>query len=253
VTPRDHIRGSGGVATEATDIDGDGKLDLLISQVEGSFSDAASTVYVHMNRGGAWKLDDPDHVFRSDASLDTNALLDLDGDGCADLVRIKLRFSLLEVVEFLLTREVDIQIWVHRYHPTRGFEEEPWVKTQVELPFSYDTYWVEGFMPTADADLNADGFPDFVLSGGGGAIEIALGGGEKPFAGRSYRQKVSTAGEIRFGHLDGDGLLDFAIFDPRHFDVPVRVGRNLGTLPGTRRTLREGMPAEGWDGAPLPQ
>ena len=252
VTPRDHIRGTGGVATVATDIDGDGRLDLLVSHVEGSFSDAASTVYVHMNRGGEWRLDDPDHVFRSDASLDTNALLDLDRDGRAELVRMKLRFSVLEVVEFLLTREVDIQVWIHRYHPTRGFEEEPWVKTQVELPFSFDTYRVKGFMPTADADLNADGFPDFVFSGGGDAIEIALGGGEKPFAGRSCRQKVSTAGEIRFGDLDGDGLLDFAIFDPHHFDAPVRVGRNLGTLPGTRRALRERVPAEGRDSTPLP-
>jgi hypothetical protein len=56
---------------------------------------------------------------------------------------------------------------------------------------------------------------------------------------RRYRQKLSTAGVIRFGDLDGDGLLDFVIFDPHNFDVPVRVGRNLGRLPGTRPALRE--------------
>ena len=37
MTPRDHIRGSGGVASEARDIDGDGRLDLLISHVQGGF------------------------------------------------------------------------------------------------------------------------------------------------------------------------------------------------------------------------
>jgi hypothetical protein len=239
LTPRDHIRGSGGVATIAKDIDGDGRLDLLVSHVEGSFSDAASTTYVHMNRGGEWKLDEPDHVFRSKASLDTNALIDLNGDGHTELLRMKFRFSLLEVVEFLLTREIDIQVLVHRYHPDRGFEKKPWAKTQIELAVSFDTFRLSGFIPRGDADLNADGLPDLVSSGGGDAIEISLGGGEDPFAKRRYRQKLSTAGVIRFGDLDGDGLLDFVIFDPHNFDVPVRVGRNLGRLPGMRPALRE--------------
>jgi hypothetical protein len=236
------------VASIAKYIDGDGKLDLLVSHVEGSFTDAASTTYVHMNRGGEWKLDEPDQVFRSKASLDTNALLDLDGDGRTELLRMKLRFSLLEVVEFLLTREIDIQVLVHRYLPDRGFEEKPWIKTQVELPFSFETFRLVGFVPTAHVDFNGDGFPDFVSSGGGDAIEISLGGGERPFAAPSCRQKLSTAGVIRFGDLEGDGLPDFVIFDPYHFDVPIRVGRNLGRLPGTRPALREQA-----DSMPLPQ
>ncbi len=37
VTPRDHIRGSGGVAAELRDVDGDGRLDLLVAQVKGGF------------------------------------------------------------------------------------------------------------------------------------------------------------------------------------------------------------------------
>jgi hypothetical protein len=239
LTPRDHIRGSGGVTTIAKDIDGDGKLDLVVTHVAGNISNAVSTTHVHMNRGGEWKLDEPDHVFRSEASLDTNALLDLDGDGRTELLRMKLHFSVLEVVEFFLTREIDIQVSIHRYHTAGGFDEKPWVKTQVELPVSFDTFRLEGFVPTAHVDLNADGFPDFVSSGGGDAIEISLGGAEKRFAERSYRQKVSTAGVIRFGDLDGDGLQDFVIFDPHHFHVPVRVGRNRGRLPGTRPALRE--------------
>jgi hypothetical protein len=235
LTPRDHIRGSGGVASMAKDIDGDGKLDLLLSHVGGSFSDASSTTYVHMNRGGGWNLEEPDRVFHSKASLEADALLDLDGDGFTELLRMGFRFSLLEVVEFLLAREIDIQLAIHRYIPERGFEEKPWVKTQIELPVSFDTFRLAGFIPTADVDLNGDGFPDFVRSGGGDAIEISLGGGEHPFARQGYRQKLPTAGVIRFGDLDGDGLPDFALFDPHNFNAPVRVGRNLGRLPGTER------------------
>jgi hypothetical protein len=256
LTPRDHIRGSGGVASMAKDIDGDEKLDLLVSHVAGNFSNASSATYVHMNHGGGWNLEEPDQVFRSKASLDTNALLDLDGDGRTELMRMKLHFSLLEVVEFLLTQEVDIQVSIHRYDPDRGFEEEPWVKTQIELPVSFDTFRLAGFIPTADVDLNADGFPDFVRSGGGDAIEISLGGGEHPFARQGYRQEISTAGVIRFGDLDSDGLPDFALFDPHNFNVPVRVGRNRGRLPGTPSLdtgVREKMPTADRDSTPSPQ
>ncbi len=169
----------------------------------------------------------------------------LDGDGRTELLRMEFRFSLLEVVEFLLTREVDIQVAIHRYDPDRGFEEKPWVKTQMELPVSFDTFRLAGFIPIGDVDLNGDGFPDFVRSGGGDAIEISLGGGEHPFARQGYRQELPTAGVIRFGDLDGDGLLDFVLFDPHNFNVPVRVGRNLGKLPGTpshRTGAREETP-----------
>jgi len=231
VTPRDHIRGSGGVATLAKDIDGDGRLDLLVSHVEGTFSDAASTTYLYMNHDGEWKLDEPDQVLRSNASLVANALIDLDADHRMELLRMKISFGLLEVVELLLTREVDIQISLHRYHPERRFGDDPWMKTKLELPFSFDTFRLKGFIPTATADLNADGLPDFVSSGGGEKIEISLGGGSSPLNKPSHRQEIRTAGVIHFGDLDSDGLLDFVIFDPHNFDSPILVGRNRGQLP----------------------
>lgn len=232
VTPQDHIRGSGGVVSLARDIDGDARLDLVVTHVQGSFTNAASTTTVYLNRDGQWRLDQPDQVLHSKASVDTNALVDLDADGRMELVRMRLRFGPLEVVELLLTREIDVQVLIHRFDAGRGFRERPWRKTEVELPFSFDTFRLKGFVPTIHVDFNADGYPDFVSSGGGDVLEISLGGG-KPLSGPSYRQKLSTTGVIRFGDLEADGLTDFVIFDPHALDVPLRVGRNLGRLPGT--------------------
>jgi hypothetical protein len=240
VNPRDHIRGSGGVASVARDIDGDDRLDLLVSHVEGTFSDAASTTYLYMNHDGGWKLGEPDHVFRSDGSLVANALIDLNADHRMELLRMELSFGLLEVIELLLTREIDIQISVHRYHPERGFGDKPWMKTKLEIPFSFDTFRLKGFIPTANSDLNADGLPDFVSSGGGEKIEIFLGGGSSPLAKRGYRQKLRTSGVIHFGDLDSDGLSDFVIFDPHNFNSPILVGRNRGQLPAKPPVSRGG-------------
>ena len=54
---------------------------------------------------------------------------------------------------------------------------------------------------------------------------------------RTAFQKLPTAGVIHFTDFDDDGLLDFVIFDPNNFDVPVRVGRNRGKLPGSPRSV----------------
>jgi hypothetical protein len=243
VTPRDHIRGSGGVVSEIADIDGDGRVDLLVSHVQGNFADATTTLYVYMNRDGGWNIAEPDEVFRTEASLISNALCDFDRDGRRELIRVEFRFSLLEFVEILLSREIDLELSIHRYDGDEGFGRDPWMKKSLSLPFSFDTFRLTGFVPTATVDVNGDGFLDFVSSGGGKSLEVYLGDPEKPFARRSGRQKLPTAGVIHFGDYDGDRLADFVIFDPHNFDVPVRVGRNRGLLPGApSRPVAQGGP-----------
>ena len=238
MTPRDQIRGSGGVASELREINGDGLLDLVVTHVRGGFSDAITTSYVYLNHEGQWRLGRPDQTLTSQASLASTAVIDLDGDRRGELLRVELSFSLVELVELLLTQAVDVQVSVHRFEPGRGFETEPWLRRKLGLPFSFQTFRLEGFVPTARVDLNADGFLDLVTSGGGQELEVFTGGGKVPFARRDGRQKMSTAGMIRFRDFDADGLPDFVLFDPHNFDVPVRLGRNQGRLPGTPAGLR---------------
>ena len=233
VTARDHIRGTGGVSSEIRDIDGDERLDLLISQVKGGFSDAETTIFLYMNHDGGWNLDAPDQTLTSDASFSSNSLYDVDQDGRRELLRLEFKFSLFEVIELLLSREVDIDVSIRRYVPGEGFERKPWVKRKISLPFSFDTFRLEGFIPAPNADLNDDGFRDFLGSGGGKAIEVFLGSADGPFAKRGGRQSMRTAGVIYFGDFDGDGLEDFILHDPHNFDIPIQIGRNLGALPGT--------------------
>jgi hypothetical protein len=238
MTPRDQIRGTGGVASEVRDIDGDGRLDLLITHVKGSFADAEMTVYVFMNQEGGWKLAQPDQKISRGASVGSNALIDIDRDGRLELLRLELDFSLLELIELFLSREIDVELSLHRLDGKSGFVDRPWVERKVSVPVSFETFRTKGFIPTAATDMNADGLPDFVSSGEGEKLEIRLGDARKPFAKLGGRQKMSTAGVIHFGDIDADGLVDFVIFDPHNFDVPVQVGRNLGRLKGTPAGIR---------------
>jgi hypothetical protein len=237
---RDHIRGSGGVSAEVQDIDGDGLLDLMLSHVKGSLADATTRATIHMNKGGTFDIEHPDIEFVSESTLASNVLLDTDGDGRLELLRMSIAFSVLEVIETLMTQEVDVELEVFRHDGDSILASKPWSRRKVEVGWSFDTFRPLGFVPTIFDDWNADGYTDFFSSGDGDAIEVYLGGRDSRYLKRSGRQKLDTAGVIRVGDIDGDRLSDFVIHDPHTVDAPVRVGRNLGALPGSPPRLDVG-------------
>ena len=88
-------------------------------------------------------------------------------------------------------------------------------------------------MPRSGVDLNADGRMDLVTSRDGKGIEVFLGEAGATFARRGVRQAFPSGGRIAFSDYDGDALQDFVLYDSQDPEAPVRVGRNLGRLPGT--------------------
>jgi hypothetical protein len=235
LSKRDHIRGSGSVISTLRDIDGDGRLDLMVTHIEGSFSDATTRTSIFYNRDGSWNIAEPDQSFVSDGALGSDLLLDVDQDNILELVRIRQKFSVLEMIEILLTQEIDSQVLVHRLKADGNFNTRPWVKKKISTGISFDTFRPEGFLTPTGLDLNADGLMDFITSNDGKGIEVFLGGESKPYVKRTARQKFPTAGVIHFADFDGDGLLDFVLIDPQEFDTLVRVGRNRGVLPGSNK------------------
>lgn len=229
----DHSRGSGSVVPQPRDIDGDGLLDLVITHVAGSFTKSTTTTYVYRNREGRWNLDAPDDQFVDEGVWNSDLLMSLDQDVALELVRIQFRFSVLEMVELLLTRNIDTQIEIHRLQDDGHFDAKPWSRQKVSVALSFDTFRPKGFMPTGGLDLNADGLMDFVTSANGKGIQVYLGGPKGPFAKRPQTQKFLSNGVIRFAEINGDGLSDFLLYDPQAFDAMVSIGRNLGQLPGS--------------------
>jgi hypothetical protein len=205
----------------------------MISHIEGGFSDATTTTYIYLNRDGHWDLAEPDDRFVSKGTLGSDLLVDLDQDNRLELVRIQLKFSLLEIVELLLTQEIDSHVTIHRLQSDGRYSTRPWVRKKISTGISFDTFRSQGFIPPMGLDINGDGIMDLITSADGKGIEVFLGGGRKPYSKRTAMQKLPTAGVIHFADYDEDGLLDFVLFDPQKFDTLLRVGRNRGELPGS--------------------
>ena len=147
-------------------------------------------------------------------------------------MRTTVPFGVLAFMEVLLTRAFDAEVHVHRADPLHGFEEEPWLHRELDLPMSFETGRLLGFIPTARFDLNGDGWRDVLTSGAGERIDVWLGGAGK-YRKRHARQELRTTGRLVAGDLDADGLPDLVLYDPRDPGASLRIARNLGVLEGT--------------------
>jgi hypothetical protein len=233
LTPEDHARSAGSVRVEPSDFDGDGRADLLVSSSRGSLFAADTEAAVHLNRDGTWNLAQPDQVFRTEGGLTSSQLIDIDGDGRVELMSARIPTGVLEIVEFLLTRAIDAQVSLRRGGSERPFEEKPSETRTLDIGVSFETFRPLGFIPTLEPDLNGDGHLDYIGSGDGDELQIHLGSPENGYRKLHASQDFDTTGRIRFGDLQGDGLADFVIYDPRRPGSSIRIAINRGVLPGS--------------------
>ena len=235
LSEKDLTRGSGNVRVAARDMNGDDRSDLIVTATTGGILDLHTETTIHLNRAGTWNLAVPDRRSVLERGWNTLELVDLDGDAKPELMEARIPFSIFELIELLLTREVDVQLSIFRAGEDGAYPMTPWVETSLHVGLDFDTLTIEGFAPTLEADLNGDGMRDRFESSDGTEIEIYLGGGNEPLQNVSARQKLDAHGLIRFGDLNGDGLTDALLFSPDRPGNPIRVLVNRGVLPGTPR------------------
>jgi hypothetical protein len=233
----DHVRNTGGARVDLGDWNGDGRADLLVSYASGGLLRATTQTRLYLDRDGTWNLARPDQVFENSGGVSLDQLVDVDGDGRPELMRAFAAFGVLDLVKLFLQRSIDFDGALYRADAAGRFDTKPWVHRHLSLPLSFETMRPRGFVPTLSGDWNGDGSRDLFDSAGGEGVEVWLGGPEYRFETRQARQRLDSGGRLRIGDLDGNGLPDWVLYDPRRAGVPLRIGRNRGVLPGTPPSL----------------
>ena len=164
---------------------------------------------------GTWTK--PDFVSDAGAGWGADQLVDIDKDGRPELLHVALPFSVLELVEALVTRSVDAQITVYKSDADGVFSKEPWFERKLEIAISFDTGRPKGFVPTGTFDMNGDGFDDLLTPGDGDRVEVWLGGADGHRVrsrGRSGRCPRTAACAAATGTATGSRIC--VLYDPRH-------------------------------------
>jgi hypothetical protein len=176
-----------------------------------------------------WDLEARLRVGQGGAGWGADQLVDI--DRTAGGLCVALPFSVLELVETLITRSVDAVIFVYKADASGVFSKEPWFKRKLEIAISFETGRPKGFVPSGSFDMNGDGFDDLITPGDGDSVEVWLGGVEasRPIsrAAGSCRERTRTR---RRRNSDESRI---SLYDPRLPRTPVVIATNRGLLPGT--------------------
>lgn len=225
----------------ARDLDADGLADLVVQRNTGTLLGSRSRTDVFANRGAGADLAGPPALSLELADgLAALEVEDLDGDGRREIVQTRLAFGIVQLIRVLVTREVQIEL---RCFATRGAGLMELVETwrgELSLPLDFDAGRVAGLVPTVEGDWNGDGRRDLLHGSGDRHLAIRLGeAGERGprFGGPAAHQAIPAGDQARVADLDGDGLHDLVLFDPRDPAGRVHVLWNRGLLPGTKPRL----------------
>jgi hypothetical protein len=236
----------------ARDLDGDGLTDLVLHRSFGTLLRSEDRTEIFANEGGGAQLDSaPAARIEPRSGVGVLDAVDLDGDERVEIVQARISLGLVQLLRLLTTRAAQVELRVDRIDgPGIAGLSRTWSDT-VSIALDFQQGRPKGIFPTVDGDWNGDGRRDLLLGLSGDEIGILLGesGEAGPgFARSAIRQDVPATGRALVADLDGDGLDDLAVHDPRDTGGRIHWLHNRGELPGTAPGLRAG--GDGKNAAP---
>lgn len=222
----------------AIDLNSDGLTDLAMHRSWGSLMRGHSSTVIYLNHGAGANPDGPPDARRElKDGFSSLEFMDLDGDGWLEGVETSLEFGLIQAVRMLLTRSGKATLTILALSQSEPYRLTAVWKQDIRFKLDFAEARVQGLYPILTTDWNADGRNDILFLDSDGELSIRLGKATRKgigFGPDAGRQEIPMrAGRSSEADLNGDGLEDLILFDPRNSQGNIWVYYNRGALPGT--------------------
>lgn len=199
------------------DVDGDGKVDLVVHRavVAGSWLGATAELIVSRGTGNGFARP---ALIRTEAAAVDVALEDVDSDGDLDLIVPQIELTFSNMARALVARRMQIDVQLFEWND--GLSVEPRALRSVSIPIeNAETLHVE-----LATDLTGDGLADMVYQEGDGLLQVYAGSkdgmSDKPWA--QVQVEVPPGEDALMLHdVTGDGVPEIVVWGP---------GRSTGSI-----------------------
>jgi len=200
-----------------SDLDHDGKADLVGQQLIGLLGKMKSKVVLYWGRTGSLSRGKPDMVF-TPKNLAVMALVsDLNKDGLEDILIPTLGLSFFTVGRVFATGTFPVELNYYLQTRDHKFSNAPDYVRTLNLVFDLEKFRLAAGIPGVFDDFNGDGFPDAAIGKSKTQLEVIIcdNNGKYTNVRESISLPVSSA--IMVQDLNGDKKADIIL---NYFDDP---------------------------------
>lgn len=214
--------GNVGLSVLVSDLDKDGRADLVFDKFGGSLTDFTSEIRVY-RCGTAGPPEQPTYTKTVKGFSGGIRLTDADADGKVDIVIPSVEVSIPTIIKVLATKKVTLTYRLYLQGGPSFFPDE--AATTLDVTYYADTthgFDISGFAPVYGHDFTGDGKPDLAVGAGRDAIRVSpgLGGGHFDDA-ASATADVPASDLIKAVDLNGDKKEDLVLW----YGVSTREGQ----------------------------
>jgi len=194
------------------DVNRDGKMDVIASQLVGGFGDLKSQTFIYYGQTGALAKNKWDQEIDVAQAGTFPLLRDLDGDGSLDLIIPYVPIDILSIAKMIITTSLDVRFKMYVLGKKDRYPALPTAEESSSIKINFRELTVEGGVPNVDGDFDGDGINDVVVGKNVKELQILRGLGGGAFA-QEPSAVIPVAAPLFpvVADLNHDGLADVAI------------------------------------------
>jgi hypothetical protein len=173
-------RGRGGPMGPAnlvfTDLDGDGKMDVIANQAKGNIASMKSRAALYWGNDGSADKNQPSQDFTCENTVMAIFVRDINKDGAMDIILPSMDLSVWTAGKVLVTGGFDVKWNIFLQKPDHSFATSPDRMFITNLKFDMSKFELAGGIPNVFGDFNGDGYPDQAVGEEDNVLHLTLRG-----------------------------------------------------------------------------